>query len=64
MKRFALEMAYFEKYLGAHIGLKFNGPYSKAFFVRVSGDEFFKITPNRDIFLENFKNIQNYYIDT
>jgi len=63
MRRFALENGYFDKNSGCHICLSFNQPKPNG-YVRLSADDFYKINMFGDIFLENFKNLKNYYIET
>ncbi len=65
MKRFAVNSGYFEtgNKGGCHICLNINHSNTIG-YLRLRADNFYKISPNREIFLENFKNLNNFYVET
>lgn len=65
MRRFAVNRGYFENNGGGcHICLYLNDVTGKIGYLHLSGDNFYKISPNRELFLENFKSLNNYCVQT
>ena len=65
MREFANKEGYFDKNSGAHICVKLdfnNNPPSG--YIQVGGDVFYQMHPNRNAFMNNFKNHQGYCIST
>lgn len=68
MTRVAAKQGYFDKSNGgchicADVGMK-RDKAKVSGFIRVSGDVFYRLHPNPNIFIENFENNHKYYIDT
>lgn len=63
MTRLALESGYFKKNSGCHVCLNINQQNVNG-YLRLSADNFYRISPFREIFFQNFQNLDNYYIET
>ena len=60
--RFAEKRGYF-KSGGCHICLNLNDSNTMG-YLHLSADSFYEISPSRETFLENFKNLRNYSVET
>jgi len=64
MVDYALQSGHFEKTSGSHICLKMDGEFSVEAYVRIGGDRFYLVHPQRKRFLENFAKPGLIYFET
>ena len=64
MCRIANEHGLFGDSNGSHICLNLNSSDILNGYIRTSGDYYYQIHPDRNRFLENYKNLKNYFIGT
>ena len=64
MCRIANEHGLFSESNGSHICLSLNSNDILNGYIHISGDYFYQIHPDRNLFLENFINHNDYYIET
>ena len=64
MFRTADEHGLYDKSNGSHICLSLNSSDILNGYIHTSGDYFYQIHPDRNRFLENFSNHNDYHIDT